>query len=272
MARNRLNLLTIVQRVLDSLGSDQVNSISDTVESQQIANEAMTVYYELMDRDEWPHLIQNRQLQAVSNSSYPNYLEIPEDVVEIRDFRYEVTESGDTNREFRTIQHMEPNEFLDYVHRRNSSDTNIETVQDFGGFDLWIVNDEPPRYWTTFDDQYVVTDAWDSDVDSTLQQSKSIIRAKTMPAWTNSDTFIPDMPDDMFSTFLAELTSAVFVYLKGTQSPKDEQRARRGMSNLRRNAGKFNERNRKADYGRKRGRIYGSLDGSRGSIEAQYWP
>lgn len=272
MARNRLPLLTIVQRVLDSLGSDQVNSIDDTVESQQIAREARTVYYEMMDRDEWPHLIANRELQAVSNSSYPNYLKIPEDVVEIRHFKYESTESSDTNREFRTVEYKTPDDFLHHVHSRNTSESNVISVEDFQGFDLWILNDEAPKYWTTFDDEYVVTDAYDSDVDSTLQQSKSIIRAKIIPSWEHVDTFIPDMPDDMFSTFLAELTSASFMYLKGTVSQKDEQRARRGMSKLRRNAGKVHERDRKVDYGRKRTRFYGSMDGTEGSIAAQYWP
>lgn len=273
MARNRLTLLDTVQRVLDSLGSDQVNSISDTIEATQIANEARTVYYDMMDMDEWPHLISNRKLEAVADTDHPNYLKIPQDVSQIIDVRYVTTEAGDTDKTVKQIVYMEPEHFLDYIYKRSTSDTNVIEITEIAtGIPLWIINDEPPMYWTSFDDEYLVFDAYDTGVDSTLQESKSLIRAKTIPTWTASDTFVPDMPDQMFSTFLAELTSACFLYLKQTNSPKDDQRARRGVSRLRRKASKVNERDRYVRYGRKRPRIYGSKDDRTGSIEASLHP
>jgi len=272
MARNRMTLLELVQRVLDALGSDQVNSIDDTIESQQIAEEARVTYYEMMDRDEWPHLIQQTQLESVSDTDHPNYLKIPENIVEITDLRYETTESGDSNKTMKRIEYLSPQEFLNKLYTRNTSNSNVDQITGFDGIPLWIINDDPPMYWTTFDNEYIVFDSYDSAVDTTMQSSKSVIRAKVIPTWSDTDTFIPDMPDDMFSTYLAELTSAAFTYLKDSQSPKDEQRARRGMSKLRRAAAKVDERDRKVDYGRKHRRFHGSMDGREGSIRAaQDW-
>lgn len=266
MARNRLTLLDLVQRVLSAMNHDSVNSISDTVESQQIADEARNVYYDLMDRADWPHLIDLMPLEALGNTSKPNFLKIPEDVVRIDDVRYEVTLSGITNRHFDSITYLSPQEFLDQIIPRNTDNTNVDVITNDNGVPLFIINDERPHWWTSFDDEEIVFDSYDSAVDTTLQASKSLILAKKIPTWTNSDTFIPDMPDQMFSTFVAEVTASAFTYWKQGASVKDEQRAARGVSNLRKDARKHNERDTRAKYGRQRPHIVRSEDGDRGSI------
>lgn len=272
MARNRMTLLQVTQRVLDALGSDSVSSISDTIEAQRIAEEARVTYYEFMSRDEWPHLIQAKQLSGLGDTNHPNYLEIPEDVVRITEFKYETTEEDETQREFTALCYLEPREFLNYLHHRNSDDDNVITVTDFSNVDLFIINDKAPEYYTSFDDRYIITDSYNVDLDTTLQTDKNIVFAKILPDWTPSDGFVPDMPDQMFDTYLAEVTAACFNYLKQSASPKDEMRARRGMAKLRRMAAKVDEKDTKARFGRKRNRDYGSMDGIRGSINAQYWP
>lgn len=273
MARNRLTLLEIVQRALDAMNHDNVNTIDATAESTQIAKEAKHVYYEFMDRDDWPHLLVTQPLEAVSDTARPNYLKIPQDVVRIDKVRYEITKSGDSNRTFDTIDYLEPNEFIEYVLKRNSSDTNTTVITTFGGIPLFIRNDQRPYYWTTFDDDYLVFDSYDSDVDTTMQASKSIVHSKVIPAWTHSDTFVPDMPDQMFSTFVAEVTAAAFNYWKQGTSPRDEVRAARGISRLRKDAEKHNEHEQKVDYGRRRYHgIQSSADGVRGSIRAAQFP
>lgn len=269
MARNRLTLLEVVQRTLDAMNHNSVNSISDTIEATQIAKEARNVYYELMDRDDWPHLLKAQPLEAVSDTARPNYLKIPVDVVRIDRIRYEITQSGDTNRTFDEIDFLEPNEFLEYVLQRNSSDSNVTVVTSFGGIPMFVRNDQRPYYWTTFDDDYIVFDSYDSVVDTTMQSSKSIVHCKEIPTWTHSDTFVPDMPDQMFSTFVAEVTAAAFNYWKQGTSVRDETRAARGISRLRKDAEKHNEHEQKVNYGRRRpGGLNTSLDGTKGSIRA----
>lgn len=266
MARHRLTLLEIVQHVLDKMNHTAVNSISDTIESRQIADEARAVYYEFMDREDWPHLLKLVPLEAVSDTTRPNFLKIPENVVRIDDLRYEITKTGITNRDFDPIDYLEPSEFLDCVLKRNTDNTNVITVTNFDNVPMFIIDDERPTYWTTFDDEYIVFDSYDSAVDTTMQAAKSLIHAKQIPTWTESDTFIPDLPDHMFSTFLAEVAAASFTYWKQGSSVKDEQRAARGINRLRLDARKADEIDHKVKWGRRRPYIIRSADGDRGSI------
>lgn len=268
MARNRSTLLEMTQRVLDAMNHDNVNSISDTIESTQIAKEARTVYYELMDRDDWPHLLQAIPLESVSDTSKPNFLKIPEEVTRIDVIRYETTQSTDTARSFDVIEYLKPNEFLEHVLQNRSDQDNVTTVTNSNNVPMFIRNDTRPYYWTTFDDEYIIFDAYDSAVDDTMQASKSIVQGKVIPTWTHSDSFVPDLPDHMFSLMLAELTAAAFTYWKQGASVKDEARAARHISRLRKDAEKTNEKDNQVHYGRPKRYLGRSADGVKGSIRA----
>lgn len=271
-SRNRMTLLDIVQRVLDAMNHDSVNSINATVEARQIAEEARVTYYDLMDRDDWSHLMQYIQLEGLSVLAKPNWMKIPLDAVRIQDIRYEVTEDGQTQRRFREVCYLTPEEFLDLTLCRNSEDENVVTVQNPNKIDMFILNNKAAEYWTSFDDEHVIFDSFDSAVETTMHGAKSLAYAKVIPEWRSEDTFVPDMPEQMFSVYLAEVTAAAFLYWKQGTSPKDEQRAARGISRLRKDARKIDEYKEKASYGRRRpGNYNGSADGHRGSIRAQYY-
>jgi len=260
-----MTLLEVVQSTLDAMNHDPVNSISDTVESLQIAEEARVTYYDLMDRDDWPHLYKLIPLEAVADTARPNFLKMPSEVVRIYNLKYETTKSTDDHRTFEFIKYCPPKEFLDRIHTRRTDNTDVTVVLNFDNVPMFILNDEAPTFWTSFDDEYIVFDSYDSAVDTTMQSSKSLVEAKVIPAWTSSDTFVPDMPEQMFSVFLAEVRAAAFTYWKQGQSPKDEQRAARGISRLRKDARKIDEQDRKVRYGRKRNYYYTSEDGDKGS-------
>ena len=72
-----MNLLEIVQEVLDVIDGDQVNSISDTDEAEQVATIARSVYRNLMTGNTWAH---NKGFITVVNTgdpNRPNYLNLP---------------------------------------------------------------------------------------------------------------------------------------------------------------------------------------------------
>lgn len=268
--RHRMTLLQVVQRVLDAMNHDSVNSIDATIESRQIAEEARVVFYDLMDRDTWKHLIKLMPLQTVADTTRPNYLRIPVDVANITDIRYETTDSDDTFRTFTPIEFLEPEDFLDYTYTRRTDEDNVITVYNYENVPMFILNDQAPTYWTTFDDEYIVFDSYDAEVDIYhMLGEKSLMRAKVIPVWVRDNSFTPDLPDQLFSTYIAEVTASCFTYWKQGTSIKDEQRAARGISRLRRSARKTNEHIDKARYGRHRPRtLSNSLDGTKGSIIA----
>jgi len=256
MAAGALTLLNVVQKTLEALGSDDVNSISDSVEATQIAQLAQDAFYEILNQKEWPFLWKLRQLEPLADSDHPNYLRLPDAVVRVEQLKYDCTDPNDsTNGEFMRfvdVTWTDPQSFLDCVQRRNTQDTNIDIIVDFNGVKLPIyVTEQNPSFWTTFDDKYVVFDAYRSDIESTLQANRSQALCLEYPDFTLDDTFVPDWPVHMFQIWLAETKSTAFIYLRQEASPKDEQRAHRGLAVLRRSASRTNEDDGRVKFGRR---------------------
>lgn len=247
----RMTLLEIVQSVLSSMDSDSVNDINDTVESEQVASVAREVYYELMTYNDWDHLYEWRQLEGVSDTSRPNFLKIPDSVGRVEIFKYDVTDNQDPKRVINELTYLTPNEFIRKVHSRSSSESNVEVVTNSNNVDMFIEDDKEPEFWTSFDNEYIVTDSYDKTVDTTLQESKSSAWCRVVPSWTQDNDFTPDLPTEFFPPYLAEVKSTCHLYFKQQASQKDEQKARRGLSHVRRKE-RFGDRGSNwVGYGRK---------------------
>lgn len=246
----KMTLLELVQSVMNSMDDQLVSSISDLEISEQIALEAKNTYFDLMQSSDWPHLEILTQLTALADSAKPNYMSVPADLTEVYNIRYNVATAADTQPKWENIKYLSCAEFLSHVQSRNPSESNIQTVNSFESVPLYIRNDIGPTYWTSFDDNYIVFDSFDSGVDSTLQASKSSCLGKDLPAWTAADSFIPDMPAKLFPAFLAELKRKCFVYFKDTQSPEDIRTSFRALAVQRSKASQTNGV-RRVRYGRK---------------------
>lgn len=247
----KMSLLELVQDILNDLDSDEVNTINDTVEAQQVANIVKTSYFEIIGNRNWPHLKKLIQLDASGDLSKPNYLKIPENVKQLDLLRYETQKITDTHLVLTELKYKYPDDFLRYVSARRSDDANVTTVVDFSGVKLLILNNTAPAYWTSFDDQWVVTDCYDSAVDSTLQKSKTQGHAYVEPTWLAEDDFVPDLPTEAFSSLLEESKSTAFFVLKQMANQKAEQKATRQSRWLSRKAWTAAGGVRYPDYGRK---------------------
>lgn len=248
----KFTLLEMTQDILNDLDSDEVNSINDTIESQQVAQIIKTSYYAMLGNRNWPHTRRVTQLDASGDLTKPNYLKVPADWKEMESFSYDKAKLGAGTIDFREVKYKEPDDFLRFVSFRNSSNANVSTISDFSGVKLLIINDTAPTYWTSFDDQYVVTDSYDVAVDSTLQKSKTQCIAYIEPGWTLSDTFIPDLPTEAFIALLEESKSAASLKLKQAADQKAEQRSVKQQRWLSRKAWTAEGGTKFPDYGRKR--------------------
>jgi hypothetical protein len=237
------------------MGSDAVTSIDDTAESLQIVDLVRTLYEEWTTRDDWPFEKKLIKIQALSDVTKPNYLKLQDDVAELdrsMEIRYEITADPADPREYKQLEYKCPEEFIRLTLTKDTTDTtNIQEVEDFSGIDLFIEKTKNPEFWTSFDDKYIVFDSYNEDLDATLQESKTMAFAIVYPGWTTQNTFIPEMPAKMFPAFLAEVKANAFLYFKDQLSPGDEKRALRGMSFLRRKAGRTNNETPKNKYGRR---------------------
>ena len=230
----KMTLLEIVQSVLNSMDSDSVNAIDDTIESMQVADVAREVYFELMSYNDWDHLYQWQELQALSDSQRPNFLRIPDNVSRLELFKYNTTKPGDYKQTISDVEYATPKYFIDICRSRSTGENNVEIIKNAQGVEMFIRNDVSPKFWTSFDNVHIVTDAYNKAADTTLQASKSSAWCRVTPSWDTINTFIPDMPEDFFPAYLAEVKSKCHLYFKQQISEKDEQIARRGLAHVRR--------------------------------------
>ncbi len=253
MSNGKFTLLQVVQKTLEALNLNEVNTLSDSVEAGQIAQMAQDAYYELMNQREWPHLLNLRQLESVADNTKPNYLRIPDDVVRIDQVRYDNTDPAGAAPLLVLIDDvkwMDPQSFLKMTQQRNTERDDVTTITDYSGVRYHILDEFKPQWWTSFDDEFVVMDAFDSDIDSTLQGNKSQALCKIIPDFVIADGTVADMPAHVFQIWIAEVKSTAMLYIRQEISPKDEQRARRGLAVARRDASRTEFSDGKVRFGR----------------------
>jgi hypothetical protein len=247
----KLTLLEMVQDILSDMDSDEVNSINDTVESQQVAQILKTCFNEIISNRNWPHLKKLVQLDASDDVSKPNYLITPSGMKELIFFKYDVRKEDQTKTVLQDVKYKYPDDFLRFISSRNSDLATVDEIVDYSGSTLLVLNNQAPAYWTSFDDQHIVTDSYDSAIDDTLKKIKTQCLAYIMPTWEHTDEAIPNLPDEAFAGYLEESKSTAFLVLKQMNNQKAEQKAARQSRWLSRKAWTAKGGVRYEDYGRR---------------------
>jgi hypothetical protein len=250
MASNKMTLLEMTQDILSDMSSDAVNSINDTVEALQVAQIIKSTYMFLISKMDRPWLGTLFQLEA-GTSTYPTRMRLPDDVEKVLWIKYNVEIAGATDDNFVDVTYKTPKEFIDNLYMRNSSSSTIDTITIVENVPLFIFNERPPTMWTTFDDEYIIFDAYDSDVETNLQASKNVCHGYKEPTWTVSDTFIPDFPSHMFPYLLAEAKATCMLRLKQAQDPKAEKMARDGKTRTQHSQWRTGKNDSVPNFGRK---------------------
>ena len=232
----KLSLLDMTQNILSALDSDPVDSIDETVEAVQVAELVKEAYFELISQRDWPFLFQLAPLQALSDTNNPTKMKIPDTWNKIKWIKYNKTE----------VIYMDVETFNNMVSQRV---VQAGVINSNG----YVINQDP-QYWTSYDDQYLIFDGYNSAVDSTLQASKSSAYGTQQATWTHINSFIPSIPEKFFPTLLAEAKSQAFVNLKQQANAREERKATRGRMAMRNDSWK-NENgevkyNSRVNYGR----------------------
>lgn len=246
-----MTLLEMTQNILSATDGDEVNSINDTVEAYQVATVLKETYYEIIDNLSIPGHEGLIQLDALADVDKPNYLKLPANVDNIKWVRYDA--QTDSATAFYEVVYMTPEQFVNHSMARAGQDNTVE-IEDFSDAKLWIGTNQNPTYWTTFDNLYLVFDSYDVDLDTTLQNSKTMCWGQTYPAFTMEDDFIPNLEANMFSMYLSEAKSVCFFNQKQMLNQKEEQRSRRQRVRSQSNRWKMDQRRPYdgVDYGRRR--------------------
>lgn len=226
-------LLDYSQVIAASLGSDEFNSISDTPESMQIAEIVKTSYFNLISRVGLPDQTKPFQLDASTSSIEPTLMFIPDGIKSMEWIKYRNDLTTSNPYEYVTVLPLR--QFADYVNGYNTADSNVDTLIltiDGEDFRFNYKDDTQPLYCTVVKNYYVIFDAFDNSLDSTLQADKTMAYGLSSPTWEMTDSFIPTLDDQQVALLLNEAKSLAYFELKQMPHTKAEQEARRQWSVL----------------------------------------
>lgn len=224
------NVLQYVQSALNVMDSDQVDKIADTEESMQVAELLRDLYFEMLERQDWSFLKGPVEITAAADTSAPTKLIMPEDLTNLLNLWYNISESGYEKRE---LCWVEPDEFV-RMFGDVSSTTNQLLISAGNNIQFYVKTNEMPRYWTTFDDENIFCNAYDSDIESTLTGSRVLAHGVTVPTFTVSDNFVPDLPVHMVPLLQHTLNATASNLFKQMRSIEDEKREVRQLAQARR--------------------------------------
>ena len=235
----RRTLLDMVQSILSDMDSEEVNSIADSVEAEQIANVIKDTYFNIIAAREIPEHKKIFKLVSLSDSTRPTHFKYPSTVKHLENFQYKV---GDKYKE---IVFVDP---FTFINRMDESTKQVGTVVD--NIALYVHDDREPSYYTSFDDDYIVLDSYDASVEAVLSSAKTRCYGSFYPSFTISDSFEPDLDDTLLPMLLAEAKSVCFSLFKSGSDPKIEQAARRLKSYVQNDQYKTIRENKRPRYGR----------------------
>ena len=229
----KYNLLEMTQTILSSMDSDEVDSITDTTEAQQVAKVIRTAYFNITARADLPEHRQIFSLDSSGDINLPVLMIKPEVLRRVDWIKYNKSTVDAPQDQFDYVTILPLQQFLDMVQQFNENDTDIESFV-LNSHTFYFRNGIAPTYCTVVDDFYVVFDSYDNTLDTTLQSDKTMCYGLVIPAFTLADTFMPDLDDQQFALLLNEAKSLAFMELKQAPHEKAEQESKRQWRTLQR--------------------------------------
>lgn len=231
----KYDLLKMVQMILASMDSDEVNDINDTVESRQVIDIIEQTYNDLVSTIDFPEHWNLFELDPSGDPDMPTVMYIPSDIAKIEWIQYDTAEPDDTTiRQQKTIKPLLRDEFFNRMNNYDTDDDNVysfdylvgaETFQIVGRNDIW------PDYYTLLEDNVLIFDNYRVDVGATLLSNRTTGYGMSIPTFTRNNVFIPDLDARSFSLLFNEAKAQAFIDMKQTPNGKAEQRARRAWIN-----------------------------------------
>lgn len=232
-------LLDLTQNILSAMSSDEVNSISDSAESMQVAQIVKNKFYDIIAREDLPDQDQLFQLDPSNDVDAPTLMYLPAGCSKLTWIKYynsNVNDTTDTtdhdiNTDIIPTASTDPSappgytyvtvlpiqQFMDMMLGFNPMNTDVETftfTEAGRSYTFYYKNDKQPQYCTILSNRYVIFDGYDATQDSTLQASKTMCMGQTVPIFEMTDTFIPPLDDQQFPLLLNEAKALAYYEIK----------------------------------------------------------
>lgn len=257
----KMTLLEIVQGILSDIDGDEVNSITDTTESLQVANAVKETYNHIVTKADLPERYGLFELDASVTSTKPVLMTVPSYVDNIKWLKYDCKTDTDPYPVFNYMDYQPLEMFLESMYNLPGQiDSTIETFDhtaNFGTLSFYYYNDRAPSKYSSIDDTTLIFDAYDNTVDTTLQKSKTLGYGRILTTFLMQDTYVPQIDANMFPLLFQETKAQVMNDLRQMDSPRADKRAKEQWTknqDIRENAGGRQPYQRKSwmpNYGRK---------------------
>jgi hypothetical protein len=247
----------MTQLILSAMDSDEIDSITDTVESVQVTTLIKNVYYDMATELDLPEHETFFELDASGDNNLPALMTIPTNVVKLSTIEYDNKESGDTYPDWQPVTFMDLKEFSVAANSLREETSNVTSMAVQGNaqtheFLCWT--NVQPSYYTSYNDYTLLFNSYDSSIDTTLQQSKTRCHGSIYPVFTISDAFAPDLDPTQFSYFIQRCKVRAFAELKQLPHQEAQTEARNqkiGIQRKQRRTPNLTELQRAPQYGRK---------------------
>lgn len=226
----RYTLKEMVDLILNAMDSDEVNSITDTVEATDIANTIKSCYYDMATDLDLPEHNRVYELNASGDNAKPVLMTLPNNALNLKWLKYDMQISGDTVSDYQYLDRLDLENFMlrQEALREYTSDVDeMIFTSNSESFPFMYWTDRHPSYYTTFDDNTLLFDAHDSTLDTTLQKSKTMAFGNVYPAFTIDDDFIPEIDPSQFSLLINKAKVRCFAEKKQAANPEAMAEMRR---------------------------------------------
>jgi len=205
------------------MDSDEVNSISDTVESNQVALLLKSVFYDCsteLGLEEQEKLF---ELTASGDTLKPVLMTLPTNVMNLYSVKYNTKLSTESFPNYKEIQFLPFDAFLEMQQGKATLGSMVHTMTytiNSELFETIYTDDAMPTYYTSISGQTLIFDSYLVTEDSTLQKSKTMCKGLVYPEFLLENNFIPQFNPDQFSYWINRAKVRAFAELK--QAPNQE--------------------------------------------------
>lgn len=253
----RYNLLEMVQLVGRSISSDEISTLGESIEADDIESVVLSVLEDITNRREWSWRQNQVRRGTPVGGTEVTSLELPDDCDTLQVLRYVNSTFDSPDRSYGEICYLFPEDFLALCEQQAAGVPGTSTVL-IGGAEIFVRNNMAPRFYTSFKQNVVTMDSYDAELDPTGVTTANslltcVVGLDTSTAAGNP-AYVPDMPTKFFSLWLQESQAAASQQLRKMPNERAEREARRTYVRLLDldRVSVESARDREVDYGRKR--------------------